>query len=274
FVTLATHGTDQDMVQRMLTAKNKKQSAVATILSGLADVPITIAVLTIGILLWVYYQQNPDPTLPAGANKVFPHFILTVMPGGIRGLVLAGVLATAMGSLSTALNALATSYVRDFHFRWFGEPETEKGKVRVLAFGTVLFAGLLIAVALGTAWVTSHNPALRILPIILGIFGYTYGSLLGVFMVGLFTRSRGNDTGNAVAMLAGFIAVAYLSGLDIDVLKLINPASTWKHAASVPVIEFPWRIAFGTVVTFAVALCFRTSAARVGEMQADIARHA
>src|SRR5436190_11930913 len=112
FVTLATHGTDQDMVQRMLTAKNKRQSGVATILSGLADVPITLAVLTIGILLWVYYQQSPDATLPTGANgvvsanKVFPHFILTVMPAGIRGLVLAGVLATAMGSLSTALNAL------------------------------------------------------------------------------------------------------------------------------------------------------------------------
>lgn len=262
FVTLATHGTDQDMVQRMLTAKNKRQSAMATILSGLADVPITLVVLAIGILLWVYYQQHPDTTLPrsesgiVSANKVFPHFILTVMPGGIRGLVLAGVLATAMGSLSTALNALATSYVRDFHFRWFGEPSTDAGRVRVLRFGTVLFAALLISVALGTAWVTTHNPTLRILPIILGIFGYTYGSLLGVFMVGLFTRSRGNDFGNALAMLAGFIVVAYLSGLDIDVLKLFNPKSTWHHPDWVPVIEFPWRIMFGTVVTFSIAILF------------------
>ena len=61
FVTLATHGTDQDMVQRMLTAKNKRQSAVATILSGLADIPSICMVLTIGILLFVYYQQHPDP---------------------------------------------------------------------------------------------------------------------------------------------------------------------------------------------------------------------
>ena len=274
FVTLATHGTDQDMVQRMLTAKNKKQSAMATILSGLADVPITLVVLAIGILLWVYYQQNPDGTLPhsesgiVSANKVFPHFILTVMPSGIRGLVLAGVLATAMGSLSTALNALATSYVRDFHFRWFGEPTTDAGRVRVLRFGTVLFAGLLISVALGTAWVTSHNPTLRILPIILGIFGYTYGSLLGVFMVGLFTRTRGNDFGNTLAMLAGFIVVAYLSGLDIDILKLFNTKSTWKHADWVPVIEFPWRIMFGTVVTFSIAVLFRTPAQAQADMRA------
>jgi SSS family solute:Na+ symporter len=264
FVTLATHGTDQDMVQRMLTAKDKRQSAKATILSGLADVPITLVVLAIGVLLWVYYQQNPDPLLPKSstgvisANKVFPHFILTVMPGGIRGLVLAGVLATAMGSLSTALNALATSYVRDFHFRWFGEPTTDEGRVKVLRFGTVLFACLLIAVALGTAWVTAHNPTLRILPIILGIFGYTYGSLLGVFMVGLFTKGRGSDVGNGVAMLAGFLVVAYLSGLDIDLVRLVNPETTMKHPEWMPVIEFPWRIMFGTIVTFAVAVAFRT----------------
>ncbi len=262
FVTLATHGTDQDMVQRMLTAKNKRESAKATILSGLADVPITLIVLTIGIMLWAYYQQHPDTLLPTNdkgvvfANKVFPHFILTVMPAGIRGLVLAGVLATAMGSLSTALNALATSYVRDFHFPVFGEPKTDKGRIGVLRFGTVLFAGLLIAVALGTAWVTTHNPNLRILPIILGIFGYTYGSLLGVFMVGLFTKTRGSDTGNIIAMIAGFIFVSYLSGLDIDVMKLINPGSPLKHPDWVPIIEFPWRIMFGTIVTFLVAVSF------------------
>ncbi|MDB6140824.1 MAG: sss: transporter solute:sodium symporter (sss) family [Verrucomicrobiaceae bacterium] len=270
FVTLATHGTDQDMVQRMLTAKNKRQSAMATILSGLADVPIQMAVLSIGILLWVYYQQHTDPLLPRSehneviANKVFPHFILTVMPAGIRGLVIAGVLASAMGSLSTALNALATSYVRDFHFRWFGEPKTDVGRVRVLRFGTVLFAILLIAVALGTAWVTSHNPKLRIVPIILGIFGYTYGSLLGVFMVGLFTKGRGNDRGNAVAMLAGFLVVAFLSGLDTDVAALFG-AKGLPRADWMPVIEFPWRIMFGTVTTFVIAVLFRTSQAQQRE---------
>lgn len=263
FVTLATHGTDQDMVQRMLTAKNKRQSAVATILSGIADVPITMAVLAIGILLYVFYQQNPDVLLPRNAegvvysNKVFPHFVLTVMPAGLRGLVVAGVLATTMGSLSTALNSLATSYVRDFHFRWFGEPADDKGKVKVLRFGTVLFAILLITVALATAWVSAHNPKLRILPIILGIFGYTYGSLLGIFMVGLFTKTRGNDLGNGIAMLAGFVVVAYLSGLDNDVCKLFGGRGLWRPEW-MPTIEFPWRILFGTVVTFLVALGFRT----------------
>lgn len=266
FVTLATHGTDQDMVQRMLTAKNKHQSAVATILSGLADIPIAWAVLTIGILLHVYYQANHDPLLPVDAagkvqpNKVFPHFILTVMPAGLRGLVLAGVLATTMGSLSTALNSLATSYVRDFHFRWFGEPPDDRGRVRALRLGTVIFAVLLISVGLATAWVSSQHPQLRIIPIILGIFGYTYGSLLGVFIIGLFTKSRGSDFGNAVAMTAGFLAVAYLSALDQSIAAMFGgnglPRPDWM-----PVIEFPWRIMFGTVTTVAVGLCFRTETA-------------
>ncbi len=262
FVTLATHGTDQDMVQRMLTARNQRQSGMATILSGIADVPITMVVLAIGILLYVYYDANPDALLPRSAegevqsNKVFPHFILTVMPGGLRGLVIAGVLATTMGSLGTALNSLATSYVRDFHFRWFGEPADEKGRVRVLRLGTVLFAALLISVALATAWVSVKHPGLRIIPIILGIFGYTYGSLLGVFMVGLFTKSRGSDFGNLIAMGAGFLAVAYLSGLDQGLAGLVG-GSGFPRPEWMPVVEFPWRIFFGTVVTFAVAVSFR-----------------
>lgn len=267
FVTMATHGTDQDMVQRMLTARNKNQSALATILSGVADVPIVFVVLGIGILLYVYYG---DPQNAAAAamlprsesgdiqtNKVFPYFILTQMPPGLRGLVLAGVLATTMGSLSTALNSLATSYVRDFHFRWFGEPADDRGRVRSLRIGTLVFATLLILVALATAWVVLHHPELRILPIILGVFGYTYGSLLGIFMVGLFTKGRGSDAGNVTAMILGFSAVAYLSGLDRDVLRLFGaegiPRPDWM-----PVIGFTWRIFFGTLVTFFVALCFRS----------------
>ena len=273
FVTLATHGTDQDMVQRMLTAKDKTQSAKATILSGIADIPVNLMVLSIGILLFVFYQKHPEILLPKNANgapdssQVFPFFILTSMPTGLRGLVVAGVLATAMGSLSTALNSLATSYVRDFHFRWFGEPTEERGKVRVLRFGTVLFAVLLISVALGTAWVKAHNPSLRIIPIILGVFGYTYGSLLGVFMVGLFTNTRGNDLGNGLAMLAGFLVVAYFSGLDKGLAATFGLPGGIPRPEWMVEIEFPWRILFGTVVTFGIAVLFKTPRHKLGHAE-------
>ena len=264
FVTLATHGTDQDMVQRMLTAKNKRQSAVATILSGLADIPVTYAVLTIGILLSVYYGHvvtDPDlPMTPKGPDntRIFPYFVVDVMPGGLRGLVIAGVLATTMGSLGTAMNSLATSYSRDFHFRWFRTPDDDHARVRIIKLSTVAFALVLIFVGLATAFVKAHNPGLSIIGIILGSFGYTYGSLLGIFIVGLFTKTRGSETGNVIAMISGIIAVGYLSNLPNDAWKMVAGSALYENFSWLPVIEFPWRIMFGTLVTVVVALCFGT----------------
>jgi solute:Na+ symporter, SSS family len=265
FVTLATHGTDQDMVQRMLTAKNKFQSAAATILSGLADIPVTAVVLGIGILLHVFYTHiQIDPNLPLAAGqpdstKVFPYFVIEVMPGGLRGLVIAGVLATTMGSLGTALNSLATSYSRDFHFRWFKTSDTdETARVRIIRLATLAFAIVLIAIGLLTAFVKATNPNLSIIGIILGSFGYTYGSLLGIFIVALFTQHRGNDTGNIIAMFAGFLAVAVLSnllGLGDTVNDLLAKIT---GGFRLPTITFFWRIMLGTIVTAAVALCFAT----------------
>jgi solute:Na+ symporter, SSS family len=263
FVTLATHGTDQDMVQRMLTAKNKRQSAVATILSGIADIPVTFAVLTIGILLSVYYGHIiHDPGLPMNGGKpdnmrVFPYFVVGVMPGGLRGLVIAGVLATTMGSLGTAMNALATSYSRDFHFRWFNTPNDDRARVKIIKLSTVVFAAILILVGLATAFIKAHNPSLSIIGIILGSFGYTYGSLLGIFIVGLFTKNRGSEVGNLIAMVAGILVVAVLSNLPNEICKMLTQQPLYENFAWLPVIEFPWRIMFGTLVTVAVALCFK-----------------
>ena len=272
FVTLATHGTDQDMVQRMLTAKDKKQSAVATILSGIADIPVTYAVLTIGILLSVYYGHVvSDANLPMAGGKpdstrVFPYFVIDVMPGGLRGLVIAGVLATTMGSLGTAMNSLATSYSRDFHFRWFNTPDDDAARVRVIKWSTLWFTLILIGVGLATAFVKAHNPGLSIIGIILGSFGYTYGSLLGIFMVALFTRNRGSEFGNPIAMLAGFVAVAFLSNLPNDLWKMIAGGHLYTNPDWFPVIEFPWRIMAGTLVTVAVALCFKSERAQSSEL--------
>ncbi len=264
FVTLATHGTDQDMVQRMLTAKNKRQSAVATILSGLADIPVTFAVLTIGILLAVYYGNIVhDPALPMtvqgpDSTRIFPYFVINMMPSGLRGLVIAGVLATTMGSLGTAMNALATSYSRDFHFRWFSTPDDEAKRVRIIKLSTVAFALVLIFVGLATAFVKAHNPQLSIIGIILGSFGYTYGSLLGIFMVALFTKSRGSEIGNLIAMAAGLVSVAYLSNLPNDFWKMLTGHALYANFDALPILEFPWRIMAGTLVTVAVAAAFKT----------------
>jgi solute:Na+ symporter, SSS family len=245
FTTLATHGTDQDMVQRMLTATDYKKSRLSLICSGLADLPIGFVFLTIGILMHLFYQLAPDPGLPHKNSEIFAYFILTKMPVGLRGLLVAGIFATAMGSLSAALNALATSATRDFYQRGQTEPDGEKSVATARLF-TYIFAGLMIVVASGTSYFVILHPDSRIIPIVLGIFGYTYGSLLGVFLLGLLTKTRGSDRGNFIAMIFGAVVVACL-----------------------PQISFPWRIMFGSLTTLAVGLLFKKEALPKDLMNAD-----
>ena len=268
FVTLATHGIDQDTVQRMLTARNKRQSMFATIMSGVVDLPVVSAFILIGILLSAFYSQNPPPDLPKENREIFPYFILHEMPPGLRGLVIAGVLATAMGSLSTALNALATSFSKDFLFRGREESLSERRRVKTLRWSTVCFAVLIILVGVWTAYYASMHPEVRIIPLVLGILGYTFGSLLGVFLVAIFTRSRGHDTGNIIAMLCGFAAVLIMSIKEIQLgMGLTRIDQTTGQLVPALIIAFPWRITLGTLVTIAVALCFRTPAAKQQEMR-------
>ena len=281
FTTMATHGTDQDMVQRMLTAKDYHKSRLALILSGLVDIPVALGFLLIGVLIYVFYQMHPDPQLPTKNPEIFSYYILHQLPPGARGLLIAGVLATAMGSLSTALNALATSFTQDFWVPYFARSTDQHHVVRAVRWSTVVFAVLLALVGTATAAVVVYSPHARIIPIVLGIFGYTYGSLLGIFLLGLTTKNRGTEFGNLIAMLCGFLAVAIWSGLPWD---LINAVRGQSFDISHPIIwlfqhglldfdqanpgyiappnwlvqiEFPWRVMFGTLTTYSVAWCFR-----------------
>src|SRR3989442_12382231 len=252
FITMGTHGTDQDMVQRMLTAPDIRRSRRSVIMSGLADIPIVLTFLSIGLLLWVYYQAHPDPTLPTTPNETFCHFILYQMPVGLRGLLIAGIFAAAMGSLSTALNALATSFTRDWYEPYINPEATDAQSLRAVRWATVWFSVLMIIVASTTAYLVIVHPNVRIILIVLSVFGYTYGSLLGVFLCGMFTKRRGNDLGNVIAMIIGFIVVAILSGLPNKIAGLFG-GKLYPQPAWLPVMEFPWWICFGTIVTFCVA---------------------
>ena len=248
------------------------------------------------MLLFAYYQAHPDPLKPTATNEIFCYYILHQLPVGMRGLLLAGIFATAMGSLSTALNALATSFVRDWYLPYVNPAAGELGTLRAARRATMVFAVLMIVVSSVTSYLviqraeqTRHqkilmeeaakHPAsmaadsqpangaalavrppasggnLRIIPIILGVFGYTYGSLLGVFFVGMLTSTRGNDFGNVLGMAGGFVAVAILSGLPNDLAQMFG-GQLYRQPDWLPVIEFPWRVMFGTVVTFFIAVWF------------------
>ena len=268
FMTMSTHGTDQDMVQRMLTAPDVRRSRRSLIMSGLADIPIAFMFLSIGLLLWVFYQTHYDPNLPKTPNEIFCHYILYEMPIGIRGLLLAGIFATAMGSLSTALNALATSFTRDWYEPYINPTSTAEQSLRAVRWATVWFSILMIVVAATTAYLVIVYPNVRIIPIVLGIYGYTYGSVLGIFLAGMLTKSRGNDRGNIIAMVVGFIVVAILSGLPNNIAGLFG-GKLYTQPSWLPVMEFPWWICFGTIVTFSVAISFRTRAEHHAPLSLD-----
>ncbi len=125
----------------------------------------------------------------------------------------------------------------------------------------------MIVVASATSYCVIVLPDVRIIPIALGIFGYTYGSLLGIFFCGMLTRSRGRDAANPFAMIVGFLFVALISNLPNDIARIFG-AKLYTTPAWFPIMEFPWWICFGTIVTFLVAILFRTS-----EAQLAINRH-
>jgi len=267
FLTMATHGTDQDMVQRMLTAENIKKSRFSLILSGFADIPIVLAFLAVGILLWVHYQCSPDPSLPAAHNEIFAHYIVHEMPVGIRGLIVAGVFATMMGSTSAALNALATSFIRDFYQPYFNKTSTDSESIRAARTATAVFGGLMILVATASAYAVLETN-ITIIPLALGVLGYGYGSLLGIFLLGVLTKSRGNDATNVIAMLFGIAAVLILGKVKIPaidptaLLRFELVPAEWNFGILMPewwpAIAWPYYVFIGSTVTLTLGLLFKT----------------
>ncbi len=280
-ITMGTHGTDQDMVQRMLTAPNPRKSQLSLILSGVMDLPIAASFLTVGILLSVYYAVVPGTTLPAADNEIFGHYIVHEMPIVFRGLIVAGIFATMMGSTSAALNALATSFTKDFYLPYIRPGATDQQSIRAARIATAVFGALMIVVATMAANAVLHNAKLTIIPIAIGIFGYTYGALVGVFLLGMLTRNRGRDGTNVVAMIVGIISVLILCKVSMpafDLLALLKGklvAAEWNFGWFMPEwwpqISWPWFVFVGSVVTLSIAILFRTPANQIAAAEAHVA---
>src|SRR5437868_1647538 len=144
FLTTASHGTDQLIVQRLLAARGQKQSVTALLLSGIAILFQFALFLVVGIMLWAYYRV-PSATF-GKPDRIYPTFIVTHMPHGISGLLIAAILAAAMSNLSAALNALSSTTILDFYARLRPEAD-EKTKMRLSRVATLLWAALLFALA-------------------------------------------------------------------------------------------------------------------------------
>jgi len=276
FLTMATHGTDQDNVQRMLTAKDFHKSRLSLILSGLADLPIAFGFLLVGILLWVHYQAAPDPRLPETDNEIFAYYIVTSMPVGLRGLIVAGVFATMMGSTSAALNALATSFTKDFFLPYFARKSGGRTAIQAARAATIMFGIAMIVVATLAAYAVLRDSKLTIIPLALQSFGYAYGSLLAVFLLGMWTRRRGRDETNVLAMICGVASVLMFCKVKLPAISLtalvyygrIQPQD-WAFGGWLPdwwpVIAFPWWVFVGSVTCFVISFLFPTPVRRIEE---------
>jgi Na+/proline symporter len=228
---MASFGTDQDMVQRMLTATDYKKSRRSLITSAVMDIPIAGAFSLIGVLLIVFYTQVPA-LKPAKPNDVFGVYILNVMPVVVRGFVLAGLFATAMGSLSAALNALATSMTNDWYLPYAARDKGERHHIAAARFFTGFFAVLMVVIASFTAFMNVKHPEQRLIPIALGVAGLFLGPMLGVFLVGMLTKKRGSDGGNMLAVTLGLVGVFLLTGQQAEIATALGGATGAKETAA------------------------------------------
>ena len=235
-LNFAALGTDQDLVQRMLTCKSVKDSKKALMVSAIAEVPMTLLFLMIGVFLFVYFDWYPyDEVSTLKSDQVFPWFISNVLPPGFRGLLLAGLLAAALSSLDSALNALATSFVTDCSSLI---PEKvkktyslkEQAKVSVFIFGFILSGlALLFISADSILWVGFK------------VAGYTYGSLLGVFLAAIYFPSNQFNKNSVTIMIFSSLLAILITGFAIPEAGGFTFLFPWESSKGYNLIV-PWQV--------------------------------
>jgi SSS family transporter len=228
----ATHGADQMMVQRYLSARSQRQAAGALVASGFIILAQFSLFLFIGVSLWVFYREFPPSGVTSVADarwsdEAFSYFIVHYLPTGILGLVIASVFSAAMGTLAGSLNSSASSIVNDL-YRPVSGRDDDRHLVRVSRAMTVAWGFVLAAVAFGARLLEDNvvNNALTIASLVSGI-------LLGLFLLGILTRRVGQASALA-GVLAGIASVLYA-----------------KFGTS---LAWPWFALVGSCTVFAVGL--------------------
>jgi len=225
FLTTATHGTDQLMVQRLLSARDQRQSRAALLASWLVILVQFVLFLLIGVLLFVYYADRQLPA-PLKRDRIYPEFVWSQLPAGLSGLIIAAIFAAAMANLSAALNSLASTTVVDF-FGARAKGVSEARLVRLARWATVVWGLVLLGIAIAAR----HSPS--VLEAGLTIGSIPMGALLGVFLLGVLTK-RPREGAAMAGVVAGLATVLY-----------VNQRTT---------IAFTWYVLIGTIMTFGVGM--------------------
>lgn len=204
FYALQKYGTDQTIVQRYLTAKNDHEAKKAAFIGVFLSVPVWTMFMFVGSLLFAYYQLSPDAAIEGmKADAVFPHYISTQLPMGVRGIIISAIAAAAISSLDADLNCLSAIAVQDYLVR-FKPDVTDKVKLSVGRWVVVL-AGLG-AVGIALLYVQSNGGA--VLETIFGFYAIFSAGIVGIFLLGLLSR-RANKQGLYVGLAVCILFTAY-----------------------------------------------------------------
>ena len=191
FLSMASHGTDQLIVQRLLATKDLKSARKAVIGSGVIVVFQFALFLIIGVMLFAYYGK-----MDIKSDEIFPMFIIDVLPPGVSGIIIAGLFAAAMSTLAGSMSSLSSSSMMDLYTPLSGKVLSEEKKLKISRLLTILWAGLLVLSAL-----IFMGSSRAVVEVALSIASFTYGGLLGVFLLGiLITKAKQEDA------IAGFVA--------------------------------------------------------------------
>jgi len=236
FLAMASHGADQLIVQRLLSARSLRDAQKALIGSGFVVFAQFTLFLLVGVGLWVLYAGRPF----SAADAIFPTFIVERMPPGLLGLILAAILAATMSTHSGTINALAAATTHDIYLplsrRSADDPRTLRvGKLAALVWGVVLTGGALLYKAQGTPVVV----------VALSIASFTYGGLLGGFFLGIGWR-RANQRDAITGMSMGIVAMAFV--VFARQLTVAVPALTGALTPFLG-IAWPWYVLIGTTIT-------------------------
>lgn len=224
FLTTASHGTDQLIVQRLLSARSERHAKLALLSSGAIIFFQFSLFLMIGAMLFVFYRVFPPEAAFTRTDTIFPAFIVGHMPHGVSGLLIAAILAAAMSNLSAALNSLSSTLIVDFYVR-LRPRSTEKRRIRLSRIAMLGWALVLFVLALAAR----HGG--RVIEVGLTIASVAYGAMLGVFLLGVLTR-KASERGAIAGMICGLALDLYL----------------WLFTG----VSFTWYVALGCAVTFAV----------------------
>jgi SSS family transporter len=241
FLSMASHGADQLIVQRLLAAPSLRDARRALIGSGVAIIFQFALFLMIGLGLWTYYHAQTFAT----PDTIFPKFIVEVMPPGLTGLVVAAIVAAAMSTVSGSLNSLSAATTHDIYMPLTGRTADDPGLLRVGKLFTLLWAVILVGGAL--LYRAQGTP---VVIVALAIASFTYGGLLGGFFLGMLWKraiQRDAITGMAVAIVT-MAVVVFAKQLAALVPSLAGPLTPISHVA------WPWYVLIGTLITLIVGM--------------------